>query len=616
MKSNKNLVQDVQVRTSKDYPWQVLSALIHDHRYSLTLHEIAKALAVVRSRSTDRLEQLAEEWGAQRIPPEGLPISNFIARYQVISLLKKFRFPGSQDSRRSVAVQKFLAAEETCRLFNSQTASEFWQSYSSNMITAEIFAETKRVLRKMLGSALPARDKLTEWSRHGPGANLDTMHGCTSLYDKYNEYPYSCTSNAACYARLSIEDDERWYGALQDKYRRDHNIPMHIPLDQEHFWNSVLNIVDHNRIAFVPKNSKTDRSIAIEPSLNLYLQLGVDGFIRRRLKRWDVDLDCQKKNQRLAKCGSNNWMAQDPLVTLDLAAASDTVSIRICRELLPSQWYHYLMEIRSPNGVLDGESLEYQKISSMGNGYTFALESAIFAAITIATTTVVRGSIDRDDYAIFGDDIICRRSVVDRVIEMLSICGFSVNPDKSFLTGPFRESCGADFLAGTPVRPVFLVESPTTTLGLWCDLNRLRRHLALRRGDEWTSTACDYIKTFVPPRFRGIQGPCSDETFDTYEQVPTPISRSRDGLWKFYFLVASDGSRNGKELHMRKLMHSLRAGVISESSPWASRSWGGMRITGNGSRFAVTRRNLVTVSVSPGQTSVWSDQYNEQNLWP
>jgi len=74
----------------------------------------------------------------------------------------------------------------------------------------------------------------------------------------------------------------------------------------------------------------------------------------------------------------------------------------------------------------------------MGNGFTFPLETLIFWALTRAvcgsTATV----------SAYGDDIICPSDRAEDVIAVLTEVGFSVNLEKSFWNGPFRESCGSD----------------------------------------------------------------------------------------------------------------------------------------------------------------------------
>jgi hypothetical protein len=63
--------------------------------------------------------------------------------------------------------------------------------------------------------------------------------------------------------------------------------------------------------------------------------------------------------------------------------ASDTLAFEVVSWLLPNDWWWALEQCRSPVGVLpSGETIRYQKFSSMGNGYTFELESLIFWAIS------------------------------------------------------------------------------------------------------------------------------------------------------------------------------------------------------------------------------------------
>lgn len=611
--SKSDLRKSTQIRVPRDYPWRVLDTLIEDLSDCLTKEEVTEVKRIIRKRDYAAYTQLSETMGPQSITSCDTDASKVFARYQVAALLKKFQFPSDANARKAAALKKFWQAEEACAEYNQTGCKAL--AFLEDETELHIFTYAKHFLERVLGSVLPERKMLTLWSRHGPGANLDTVGGAVSLYDKYANWPYSCTTAALRHARLSIMDDERWLGALEDSYRRKHEIPMHAILDQERFWASVLQVVPGNRITFVPKNSQTDRSIAIEPCMNLYLQLGVDGYIRRRLKRWGVDLDDQSKNQRLAGIGSRCWEDQDSYVTLDLAAASDSISLRVCELLLPPQWYSYLVDLRSPSGECEGEVISYEKISSMGNGYTFALESAIFAAIIYGVERVTRGKFEKDHVAIFGDDLIVRKKSAALVTRMLNRCGFSINPEKSFTEGPFRESCGADWLRGTPVRPVFLDSNPSTVMELWGDANRLRRILSLRRwGFEFKVVSL--IESWVPQSLRGYVGPLSDEDFDSYMHSPTPVTRWKKYMWTFQRIVVVPKPLKGENFLFRKLMHSLRQEPETPErfSRW---KWGGAQVrSGAGSRYTVTSRNAITVRNTSSSTSIWSSEYSETYAMP
>jgi hypothetical protein len=96
----------------------------------------------------------------------------------------------------------------------------------------------------------------------------------------------------------------------------------------------------------------------------------------------------------------------------------------------------------------------------MGNGFTFELESLLFYAIAKATAyfTGTSGTI-----SVYGDDIIIPSQMYHDLTFVLKILGFSVNPDKSFSEGPFRESCGGHFYNGTRVTP-FYIRGPITDI--------------------------------------------------------------------------------------------------------------------------------------------------------
>jgi hypothetical protein len=532
-------------------------------------------------------------------------------KYQVVALLKKYQFQSDASQRRETALKKFLEAESACDHYNRKGFRSIAWIEDERMLNA--FTYARAFLKKLLGHSVPNEKVLTHWSRHGPGANLDTRKSRVSKYFKYNDWPYSCTRDAFRRAKLAIQDDERWLGALEDDYRLRNNIPKHMILDQELFWASVINIVDHNKVAFVPKNALTDRSIAIEPALNLYLQLGVDGYIRRRLKRWGVDIDDQSKNQELARVGSLNWRSPENFVTLDLAAASDSISTRLCYYMLPTEWYSLLMELRSPYGEVNGERICYQKISSMGNGFTFALETAIFTSIVYGVMKEYRGEYDSDQCAIYGDDIVVPSSISRQVITLLNLCGFSTNKEKSFLEGPFRESCGADWFKGQPVRPVFLTSSPSYVMDLWCDINRVRRILSLRFMVE-ESSCLEKMEKWIPDIFKVFTGPFSDEDFDSYLHVPHPTNGKRETwMWKYRRLVTLPKPVPGPNFLFRKLMHELREHPIQNEVYLSGRRRNELDLarTGKVSRFKVTLRNQVTLGATVSAADIWRSEYTE-----
>jgi hypothetical protein len=339
--------------------------------------------------------------------------------------------------------------------------------------------------------------------------------------------------------------------------------------------------------------------------MNIFLQLGVDGFVRRRLKRWGVDLDDQSKNQQLARIGSCG--GEDPFVTIDLRGASDTVSLAVCEYYLPDEWNSYLLQLRSPCASLDGTTYWLQKMSAMGNGFTFVLESALFTALIYGVMKATSGYFDRDAFAVYGDDLIVRQSIAKRLIELLTMSGFAVNVEKTFLEGPVRESCGTDWFEGKPVRPVFLDNAPNNVIELFSARNRIKRSLELRWGLEESKTV-ELFDKWVPEIYQDHIGPYSDTEFGSHlhgscRGQKTPLH----GMWKQWWeykrvLYSPRVYRRARSFLFRRLMHDLRPAPLRQK--WEEDS--------AGSRFTVRlRTSKRPVGTQCSRAFVWPVKYTE-----
>jgi len=227
----------------------------------------------------------------------------------------------------------------------------------------------------------------------------------------------------------------------------------------------------------VPKKTEIDRCACKEPDINMYLQKGVGNHIRRRLRRFGIDLQDQSINRRHAFQGS----LDGSLATLDLSSASDTITRSAVESLLPDDWFLYLNDIRSQCIWVEGTLVQTEMFSSMGNGFTFELESLIFWALmrTVSYFTGYRGII-----SVYGDDLIIPSGMYEDACWVLREFGFSVNPDKSFATGPFRESCGGHYHLGEDVTPFYLKKIPTRLTDLIRVANQLRRWAFAAGGRE------------------------------------------------------------------------------------------------------------------------------------
>ncbi len=234
----------------------------------------------------------------------------------------------------------------------------------------------------------------------------------------------------------------------------------------------LATIVDADIYRSVPKNYKTDRGIFIGPSGQMLVQKGCGSAIRRRMKDFGYDLNTAPDlHAQLARQGS----IDGSFATIDLASASDTISYELVRFMLPQDWFDLLISCRSRNASVNGSLIRYEKFSAMGNGYTFELESLIFLCLMLAVRSELKMSNTR--VSVFGDDMICHPRVAYALLPLLTACGFKINLDKTFIEGPFRESCGHDFFNGIAVRPVYLRDKRDEhpTIALYYYANRIRK---------------------------------------------------------------------------------------------------------------------------------------------
>lgn len=218
-------------------------------------------------------------------------------------------------------------------------------------------------------------------------------------------------------------------------------------------------VVTSNRLSFVPKNDEISRCICIEPTLNTIFQSGFGKILERRLgERFGISLPKQQLlNRDLARLGSLN----DDISTIDLSSASDTISLKMLKWLLPAEFYNWLVRYRSVSTEIKGRgTVPLHMVSTMGNGFTFPLQTMIFACVVVAAFRF-RGKPDclsstKHSWGVNGDDIACPSFITRDVIHLLEVLGFKVNDDKTFVEGPFRESCGHDYFLGSNVRGVYV----------------------------------------------------------------------------------------------------------------------------------------------------------------
>lgn len=406
----------------------------------------------------------AGEWDqlAQRqiSPSNYLDTPSGASRYsrdvQAVDLLRKAPLPTTFD-RREAAESIFRQAEEQCCRSNlNLSLARDYPLGELEYAMHQIMQRGKKWITRVFG-VLP-KDLSCGF---GPGTTYELKGSTTSAIGDKITMAQATTQSAQALSAWA------WDRSLPARVRIESGLPLR-------------QVVPGNRFVVVPKDGKTDRGICVEPGGNLYLQKGIGSYLKERLgavglyvwkqpradlsdpTQWTPDRPMAEKIHRtLAREGSRygEWC------TIDLSNASDTVCRELVKWLIPDDWYSLMEDVRSKKTLFPrdfvgplkkGETRKriwdwhvLHKFSSMGNGFTFELETAIFAAIVHGVTGLTPGR----DFFVFGDDIVVPTRYSKDVLAALKCFGFTPNPKKSFDAGPFRESCGGDFFIGYDVRP-------------------------------------------------------------------------------------------------------------------------------------------------------------------
>lgn len=495
--------------------------------------------------------------------------------YLAVSFLKKVPFQVEGLDPRGAAKKKFLECEAGCRVTNDRIRRFLDDPTKiASSTVREAFCLSGAKIQELIGSFVPIR----EWfygCRFGPGSfNHPDAKGLTSVYDKLQVNP-SVSNDFRDMGAILVKSSPSWCRSLTGSDVGEDSAP-YIRGAWPLLPDSCLVSVPGNRVTFVPKTAITERAIAIEPLLNVFAQLGLGRVLRRKLKRnAQIDLDDQTPNQRAAKQGS----IDGSLATIDLSSASDTVSREVVRALLPDAWYSALDICRSKVGELDGVPFAYEKFSSMGNGFTFELETLIFYALS-HSACVISGQ-DPSQVLVYGDDIVVPVDAYDTLREILEFFGFSLNSKKSFKTGSFRESCGKDYYRGQDVRPFLQKEVPTEVRHLFTLANGLRR-LAHRRNRSfgcdrvlwpaWRScvrvipkVVRDHLK--VPAHAGDSDGLISDWDESQISSFVVPCGRMREGYLGLRLSASPSGDREASNFEggVASLLYRARNGFGGDS---------------------------------------------------
>jgi len=393
---------------------------------------------------------------------------DFRNSYLATQFLSKSKFLPLNRDRKQLALDKFWESEQKNRDTNRKwkRRNEFsrYDWHHISCVANKIFS--------ILGSD-PDYEEFINQSSWGPGASLRIKRRDASSYKKFH---------SEC-------------GITVDAYDTVPFISKFYPLLSER----IYCVENGDRVVVVPKNSKIDRVILIQPGWNLWFQKGIGKQIRSRLRSCGLDLNlAPERNTDLCYRSSKSGR----LATVDFSSASDQIAIEPVREVLPPGWFRLLDQFRSKRSFDSAHT--WEKFSSMGNGFTFELESLIFYSIALTSCEVL--GVDDSEVSVFGDDVILPVEALELFHSISDLFGFTFNSKKTFSSGYFRESCGSHFFNGVDCKPVFLKEKISDVQGVFKVYNAIRR-LSHRRMNKLAcdgifERCCSFIRGLIPVRYR------------------------------------------------------------------------------------------------------------------
>lgn len=428
--------------------WKAAMAYLNDSGREFLLDEHMSFISgLIRARDIDRLARISTVIGFCYSDPQANRTLS-----QISAFFKKNASFADDAKCTSQAFKSFTEAEEKCAETNLRLYNYYRDEAKVDPQLYRWVNDMRNHIRRLCGDRASFLNSLPK--------GVKVTAGATCRLPRAKSLPYVKVAKKACGTSGGTQLF-KWF--------------------QEYVgmtpW--ITTVVESNRIALVLKNYLTHRTVAAEGELNMFFQTAIDADFKAKLLKFGIDLSDQSRNKELARLGS----ISDKLATIDLSMASDTMAREVVHLLFPDEWCELFELLRSPTyeGVF-GEGT-YHKFSSMGNGFTFVLETAIFwAAMKAVRSKTV---------SVYGDDIVIDSDKYEDALEILSFIGFVPNKDKSFHKGPFRESCGGDYFRGVDIRPFFVKKSEGLSKPDAC---HLINGLASIAGDSLSSYLLSVVK--------------------------------------------------------------------------------------------------------------------------
>lgn len=360
-----------------------------------------------------------------------VPVGRFKRYMQLRSLLKKYRFA------KDVFTNEELEKKTLDKYFIEQERLAFHTPMGP--LALKVVQRARKIARSILGEFSP-EDTIIQ-AKFGKKSSIGCPLSLAYIDEKLsNVRAFTGSSQCSRWFFGSVLSGDKLLSQMVDR--------MDLRAHPENLEHESLNLIN------VPKSWKTYRTITPLTLLSLFYSYGVGKQVTERLQKAGLDIrKLQHRHRKLVK----QFSMSRTHATADLSAASDSLTSEILNRILPRPWYVALKKAMTHQVVynLAGKTVQAytESVLPMGNGFTFPVETLIFYCIIKAIGDLAEvGGL----FSVYGDDLIYPSRLHKYVVGIFPHLKLVLNLDKTFVSYPFRESCGSDYYRGCDVRPFFL----------------------------------------------------------------------------------------------------------------------------------------------------------------
>lgn len=215
------------------------------------------------------------------------------------------------------------------------------------------------------------------------------------------------------------------------------------------------------QVIFVPKDSRGPRVISKESPHIIRAQMAFFKWAVSVLPK-DTKGRIQFLDQLIFRELARESSVTRRRATMDMKEASERVVFRylrhVCRNAPGISFF--FRNFRATRYKLPSQKVgELTSLAGMGSGLTFPMLAFwihLNVCHEVCSTYRLPFKTVCSEVYVYGDDLIVPREWFDVASRALTRVGMRINASKSYKDGPFRESCGGDYLAGIECAPTRL----------------------------------------------------------------------------------------------------------------------------------------------------------------